>query len=77
MYSQTSFDKLTGKATRSCDGGQVQPGDEISTNNELWPFLAYLKAMHSIECTIATLITACTLIPSKAQPEVSKWIPRR
>jgi hypothetical protein len=51
MYSQTSFDTLTGKATRSYDGGQIQPSDEIPTINELWPFLAYFKAMHSTECT--------------------------
>jgi hypothetical protein len=51
MCRQTTFDTLTRKATRSYDGGQVLPGDEIPPLKDLWPFLGYFKAFHSTECT--------------------------
>ena len=50
MCRQTSSDTLTGIATQTYDDGQVQPGDEIPTIKELWPFLEYFKAMHSTKC---------------------------
>ena len=34
MCRQTSIDTLTGKATKSHDGGQLQTGDEIPTIQE-------------------------------------------
>jgi hypothetical protein len=51
MCRQTSFDMLTGKATKPYDDGQVHPGDDIPTMKELSPFLGYFKAMHSTACT--------------------------
>jgi hypothetical protein len=47
MCSQASFDTLTGKATQPYDDGRLQPGDDITTINELRPFHGYFNAMHS------------------------------
>jgi hypothetical protein len=51
MCRQTSFDTLMGVATQTYDRGGAQPGDTIPTISELEPFLGYLWAMHSTECT--------------------------
>ena len=51
MCRQTTFDTLTGKATKSYDNGRVNPGDDIPTIHALWPFLGYFKAMRSTACT--------------------------
>jgi hypothetical protein len=47
---QTTFDMLTGKATKSYDDGRVQPGDDIPTIGALRPFHGYFKAMRSTAC---------------------------
>jgi hypothetical protein len=51
LCRQTTFDTLTGTATKSYDNGRVKPGDEIPTIHALWPFLGYFKAMRSTDCT--------------------------
>jgi hypothetical protein len=47
MCRLASFDTLTGKATQPYDDGRVHPGDDITTINELNPFLGYFNTMHS------------------------------
>jgi hypothetical protein len=51
LCRQTTFDTLTGKATKSYDDGRVHPGDDIPTIDALRPFHGvYFKAMRSTAC---------------------------
>jgi len=47
MCRQTTFDTLSGRATKYSDGGRVQPGDAIPTIAALGPFHGYFRAMRS------------------------------
>ena len=47
MCRQTTFDTLSGRATKYYDGGRVQPGDAIPTIAALGPFHGYFRAMRS------------------------------
>jgi hypothetical protein len=47
MCRQTTFDTLSGRATKYYDGGRVKPGDAIPTIAALGPFHGYFRAMRS------------------------------
>ena len=79
MCRQTSFDTLTGKATKSY--AMMTGRCSLATKSQPLKSCG-LSWDTSRPCAapsapIATLITAGTLIPLKAQPEVSMGIPGR
>ena len=70
MCCQTTFDTLSGRATKYYDGGRVKPGDAIPTTL-LWdPSMVISEPCAVPPVSIATLITAVARTVSKAPLEV-------
>jgi hypothetical protein len=73
MCRQTTFDTLSGRATKPYDGGLVKSGDVIPTIAALGPFHWYFRAMGStVSINRYVDHRAVTRTGSKAPLEVSR-----